>query len=353
MPGPSDTISAATPKNFANDSFKSACGDAKMADVLPLATPTSLMVDVASACNFKCSFCPTGNTKLLKSVGRKPTLMSLELFTKIITDLEKFPDPIATLALYKDGEPLLNKSLIQMIGAARKSGKVRNICLATNASLIDAEMAESLALSGLDFIKVAIEHVSDEKYAEITKAKTTYKDIIENVRLLWQATDRHASSLHIHSKIIDTGLTEEEKQRFFDDFSDISHGVRIDPLMGWSNAEGIDFTLGTKPATGLQTYNNLVEKRVCPAPFKSLAINADGSVSVCCVDWSYATVVGDVKKEPLRDIWMGERLRAFCRMQLMGLRAQNYACKDCQYILGYPEYMNLDNDADSLLKIWR
>jgi len=52
--------------------------------------------------------------------------------------------------------------------------------------------------------------------------------------------------------------------------------------MGWNNTSGCDFTLGSMSDSF--NGNPIVKGDVCPLPFYSLAINASGDVSVCCVD---------------------------------------------------------------------
>ena len=58
--------------------------------VIPLATPFVIFVDPASACNFKCQFCPTGHHDMIKETGRFQGLMKFEVFQKIVDDLVEF-----------------------------------------------------------------------------------------------------------------------------------------------------------------------------------------------------------------------------------------------------------------------
>src|SRR5690606_29355423 len=39
-------------------------------ETLPLSVPETIHLDPTNLCNFKCTFCPTGDRALLKSVGR-------------------------------------------------------------------------------------------------------------------------------------------------------------------------------------------------------------------------------------------------------------------------------------------
>ena len=55
--------------------------------VLPLKVPLIVWIDPTNICNFKCTFCPTGDDQLLKSVSRPKGMMKLEVFEKTINDL--------------------------------------------------------------------------------------------------------------------------------------------------------------------------------------------------------------------------------------------------------------------------
>ena len=131
-----------------------------LAQVAPLDTPFTILIDPANACNFRCVFCPTGDGKLLKQVGRPKGRMKLDLFCKIIDDIAGFKERLKKLQLYKDGEPLLNKSLPDMVAYAKQREVSEVVGTTTNASLLDADMAEGLLSAGLDQIRISVEHVS-------------------------------------------------------------------------------------------------------------------------------------------------------------------------------------------------
>ena len=63
----------------------------RLKDELPLNTPLSIQIELASSCNFHCCFCMHGNPELINSGVFKTGLMSLELFQKIVNDLKQFP----------------------------------------------------------------------------------------------------------------------------------------------------------------------------------------------------------------------------------------------------------------------
>lgn len=320
---------------------------------LPLDTPMTVLVDPANACNFKCTFCPTGNPNLLKSVSRPLGVMKFDLYTRIIDSLAEFPRQIKSLYLHKDGEPLLNKSLGGMVAYAKGKGVAQAVWVTTNGALLTKDRAVELIESGLDAIRVSVEHVHEQGYLQITQNYSNYQRVRDNVAALYEEKVRRGSPLAVYTKIVDAGLTEVEKKEFIDAFSPICDYLNIDALMGWSNTGEADMMLGQDPGLAMDGVTPLRRgRRVCPSPFKNLAVNFNGQVSVCCVDWSLGTIVGDASRERLVDIWNGEPMRRFRLTHLRGERESIPACDGCQYVLGYTPESDLDAIAESILPIF-
>lgn len=322
----------------------------KLAKALPLSTPLMVMIDVSNICNFKCIFCPTGDPELLEFVKRPKGVMNLELFCKIIDDISKFEKKLKVLYLYKDGEPLLNKNLGEMITYAKSKEIADSVEVTTNGSLIDEEKAIELIQTGLDKIRISIEHINDFGYKKITGTYSDYGLIRNNVEFLFREKTKRRSSLSINVKIVDTGFSSDEKDKFLNDFKNISDSVDIETLHAWSLSGKKDFTLGIKIDKGSDGQTLLNKNRkICPRPFYTMAVNFNGAVSVCCTDWSWGTLIGDVKKERLADIWNGKRLKNFRLLHLRGQREKIKVCADCQYLLGVRPESDLDDHSKDLL----
>jgi radical SAM protein with 4Fe4S-binding SPASM domain len=279
--------------------------------------------------------------------------MSLELFKKIADDMRAFPDRIKELLLYKDGEPLLNPSIVEMIAYAKARNVAQKVALVTNGSLLTDERINGLLSAGLDAIKISVEHMTDEGYARVARANCSYREIHTRVARLFAERERRSHPLLIDLKVLDIDLAEAERVRFIEDYAPICDYMHFGTLMGWSRSDRKDFTLGQKVSRGMDSLNVLSPERlVCPNPFKTLAVNFDGSVTVCCVDWSHALCVGDVKSEPLTEIWRGERLRTLREVHLRGQRGRYSACANCQYFQGMHPINDLDHHAERLLPLY-
>ncbi len=324
--------------------------------ILPLPLPESMHIDPVNACNFRCAFCPTGDNHLLASVRRPTGVMDFDLFTRIIDDLagmvRSSGRKLWTLHLYKDGEPLLNRRLCEMAAYAKRAGVADLVATTTNASLLTEDISRELIRSGCDQIRISVIHVGSDRYRELTRTYSDYERIRSNVAYLYEEKKRQRRSLRVLVKINDTGLTEDERAKFREDFGPISDELRIDSLMGWSLSDTKDFTLGVPVSSGMDGVSPLRDRRVCPEPFSRLAVNFDGQVSVCCVDWSFGTIVGDLRRESLAEVWNGERLRRFRLAHLEGRRGEIPACANCQYLLGEAPERDLDEHAEALIPLY-
>jgi radical SAM protein with 4Fe4S-binding SPASM domain len=306
---------------------------APLEQLIPLPGPFVVYVDPTNACNFRCKFCPTGDPALLKKVGRKASTMNMDLFEKVLDGLRRFPK-LRLINAYKDGEPLLHARFPEMIRALKSADVADRIWTKSNGALLSPELNRELVSCGLDLICISVEAVSGEGYRRIAGVELDYDRFRENVADLYA----RRGPMELYVKIADTNLDEDDLRKFYADFQPISTHVGVEKLMGWSNSGLKDFTLGTKPST----YDGLpfVPKDVCAYPFYVLAVNSDGSVSVCGNDWSHGAAVGNVREQDLLEIWNGDALFDLRRRMLDGERHRIPACADCYYLQIVPD--NLD-----------
>lgn len=305
----------------------------KLETVIPLDTPFVVFVDPSDACNFKCRFCPTSDRELMKKVGRPWKQMPLELFKKIADDMTKFPKKIEVLRLYKDGEPLINKDFPAMIKYAKEIKASNRIDTTTNASLLTKKKAEEIVKAGLDRINISIYGIKSEHYSAFSGVKLEFKQILENVRNFYEIREQ----CEMLVKINGDQLTEEEKNVFLEYFGDYTDKIYIEHTMScWPefNLRGVD----VNPKVGIYGQQ-IKEVEVCPYPFYSIAINSDGVVSVCFLDWGRKLGLGNIREESLKDVWNGRAMRQYRKMFLEGERKNHPVCGTC----GQMSHGNPDN----------
>ncbi len=315
----------------------------KLETVIPLSVPFVINVDPADICNFQCKFCPTGDKALMKKTpGRNHGIMDFELYKKIVDDICEFDKPIKVLRLYKDGEPLLNLRMAEMIGYAKEKRCAERIDTTTNAALLSPKRNTELIAAGLDRINISIEGINAQQYWEFSKCKVNFEKLVENISHLYENKKQCEIIVKINGDI----LSEDDKKKFYEIFGDIADGVYIEHIMAcWP-----EFKLkGVEVNQEYGLYSQKIkEVLVCPYVFYSFSINSDGSASICFLDWSRKLVIGDAKTQKVKDIWNGEELREYQKMFLVKKRKAHPVCGNCgQMSHGQPD--DIDEYAEMLL----
>lgn len=315
----------------------------KLETVLPLRTPFVLFIDPSDACNFKCNFCPTGDSSLMKKVGRPLKQLDINLYKKIIDDLAEFEDKIKVIRLYKDGEPLLNKHFPEMVRYAKQSGACERVDTTTNASLLTEDLAIKIVESGLDRINISIEGMNEQQYEEFSGYKLkSFQDIVNNVSNFY----KHRNQCEMIVKINGDHLTDQQRQDFIDTFGPISDGIWIESVMSCWPEFQLRGGVVVNDQRGI--YGQPIkEVDVCPYPFYSFSINPEGSASLCFLDWSRKLLIGDVTTQSVKQIWEGDELRNYRLMFLDGHRKGHPICGNCgQMTHGQPD--NIDAYASEI-----
>jgi len=187
--------------------------------------------------------------------------------------------------------------------------------------------------AGEVYLRISIYSVYQKKNESITKSKMPVEEIRQNIegfmalRNAERETFRH---VHVYAKILDS--YSQENEDFLQTYGSLVDEVEIEQPMNWSGdgernllADAYDESLAGK-------LEQETMPKVCAYPFHTLAIQSDGKVVCCCVDWSRKTCVGDVTKESLVDIWNGDALQKLRLQHLSGHREANEACRNCHHL---------------------
>lgn len=315
-----------------------------LGNLLPLPNPISLQIDPASLCNFKCSFCPTGDPHLIKKSGRAQMFMKMELYEKIMADIAGFERNLKVLKLFKDGEPMLNPNFLEMVRSAKRIGKIDRVETTTNGSKLGPGFNEALVDSGIDRIVLSIEGVTSERYLKFARVKFDFDGFVEKVRHLHSIK----GDLQIHVKTVAQNLDYSigEDRLFFDTFGPLSDGIFIEnTVSSWPQ-----FAVEGAVDKDIDAYGReTVHKDICPYLFYSLSINADGIVSPCCVDWNRELAIGNLVNESLMDVWNGDKLRDLRHKHVHGGLATVPSCGSCGQVHACT-HDNLDGHREELKK---
>ncbi|HIG0354954.1 TPA: radical SAM/SPASM domain-containing protein [Clostridium sporogenes] len=290
-------------------------------EVIPLDTPFHIFVDPSAACNFNCKFCFNRNKK-----NTFHKIMEYDLFVKIVNDIKNFPQKLKVLRLYKEGEPLLNKRLPDMIYYAKKNEVAETIDFTTNGSLLNPDKNFSLINAGVDAINISVEGLSSRKYFEVSGVKIDFNNYVDNIKHLY----KNRGNCRILIKANDVNVSEEEQDKFYEVFGEICDEIALEKVVPiWHNVDISD----VKSDFDKGIYNQKIsDVEVCPFIFYSFTINSDGTVSSCFMDWEHLNIIGNVKEESVYDIWNGENLKKLRICHLENDRKRYEVCKNCKQL---------------------
>ena len=320
-----------------------------LANVLPLSTPFSILIEASSACNFKCNYCvhalPNQKLRELNFIQKN---MDWETFCIVLDQICEFKEKIKLIYLYRLGESLLNKNLPRMVALLKEKELADKVGLITNGSLLTRENSANLINAGIDVIKISLQGLSSEKYQEICGVDIDFKDFVHNIEYLYQ----NKNNCEIFVKIADTALNKEEERIVYKTFKNISDRMFVENIRPW--VEEIDYDeIGIKNEIISMYGTECAPQLVCSVPFYQLHINSSGDILPCCYHIN-PTNFGNVRSISLKNVWESEERTEFLKMMLRKERnVQNLypVCNGCVLLNSCVRSEDvLDNDSDEILQ---
>lgn len=310
-------------------------GRLTLEDNLPLDSPLVVYVEPSSFCNLECTFCPQHTGR-----GEFPTFnMNLKTFQKTLDDISTFNTKPSLMRFCGIGDPLFNKEISEIIKMVSASNVVQRTEVITNGILLNDERINTFS-EHLGRIIISVEGLSESDYSTFSLRKINFDKFVSNIKKFYETKERKCK---IHVKIHNAAvITPERKKRFFEIFESISDEIFIENLVDlWPEKKS---NLGVDAGHRFES-SPPPEAKVCPQIFKSMQVNADGRVLPCCVDWKSMNVIGDIKKNSLKDIWHGGTLKELQKKHLLGERGTFSPCKGCKHN-EFSEKDNLDEKAE-------
>lgn len=141
--------------------------------------------DINQSCNLKCKHCliSNNNAQIAQIDIRKQKIIA-----------KKIVEFGAEKVYFQSMEPLLNKNIFSLIEYFSKNNVSTGVV--TNGILLDDENIQKLLHSGVQFISVSIDGISEESHDYI-RGKGSFKKTIRNVERLINAIKREAYNIQI------------------------------------------------------------------------------------------------------------------------------------------------------------
>ncbi|MDP2947018.1 MAG: radical SAM protein [Nanoarchaeota archaeon] len=280
--------------------------------------PINYNIETTNACNLSCRMCPR------KESNRPVGYLSMDLCRKIVDEAKKYGP--RGFSLHKDGEPLLHSDLFKIIEYIKKSNSKNAIYLTTNGILLDKEKALKILKSGVDRFNISIGAARKETFKKI-KGYDALEKIEENVRNFIKLKKDGGYKTEISVQIIKLEETAAEIEEFKNKWKKYPVKINIWNFLNWGGAKEDKVGDDVAPKA----------RYPCYALWFSPAINWDGRVSLCCMDWDEKLIIGDINNQNLAEIWQGEKLKNYRKIHLQGKYNQLPVCDKCNYWSWWPD----------------
>ena len=230
-----------------------------------------------------------------------------------------------------------------MVRIAKEKNVAERIEIISNASLLRPTLSDALIDAGLDTLRVSLQGLSSKKYEDICRAKVDFDEFVENIRYFYA----HKKRTNLFLKVMDVALDEGEEEQFYRLFSDCTDRMYIEHML--PAYDGVEMTKDMVIETDRNGVKTDRIYQVCPLAFYMLGVFPNGDVEPC--DTIYKPIVlGNVHHGRILDMWHGEKMHEFWRMQLEGRRSENIRCANCcaPNDVAHPED-HLDDAAQEIL----
>jgi radical SAM protein with 4Fe4S-binding SPASM domain len=305
----------------------------RLEDVIPLAAPYTVLIEVSRFCNLRCSFCPQSDHN--KFTFFKNNLMSITDFSKIARQMKAFPQKIKKVYMHGTGESMMNQCLPDMIRHLKDESLSESVDLTSNGTLLSHEMGQRLLDAGLDHLHISIEALSAEGYKDIAGANNfDFDSFVENIRYFYEIK----KNCRLTIKIADVSIKKDlDKEFFFEKFSHLCDELFIENIFPIWPCFDMPFSYQNNKEGQYGQF--ISEKNVCPQIFTNLAVKCNGDISPCSMDWDNKICLGNIHQNTLFEVWKSVELKALRYEHLRNGRHTVPLCSEC----GLPKYSCMDN----------
>ena len=323
--------------------------------------PTQVYIEVTNYCNSLCVSCPLTYNHFLPQEPKHH--LTWDNFRRIV---DQFPR-LDRVVLHGIGEPLLNKELPRFVSHLKERGA--EVLFNTNAILLDQKRGDALVEAGLDELRVSLDAVTPELYAQL-RGVDRLPQVIQNLKafvkrhggrerprvsLWWVAMQANLLQLpdfvHLAAQI---GISEVYLQRlvYFGSGEKLADNTTMKVEQSIyaalekqqarlvNECEELAAELGLEfRASGATTpYESILAKgphpwQGCMRPWVLMYITVNGTALPCCVS-PFATrdynqiILGNVLERPLTDVWNGEKYQEL-RLAVLSESPNPWPCQFC------------------------
>lgn len=289
----------------------------------PVRRLRGVILGTTSTCNASCVHCPT-NKLMTRHLARGP--MPWSLFHGLIEELHDSGIPIdGDISFGLFAEPLIDPLLVDRLRLAKERLPDVPIVVYSNGAAATPELARLIA-PHVTHVAFHVEGLTPEVYDDLMRPLTTER-VFPRIEAFIAACEK---PVYLSCPISRRNIGEFAALR--DHWlARGAAGVNPQPLLNRSSERlgFADLAFAPQPvACGEDVVS-------------SLLIDADGAVVVCCSDFEKRNVIGDLRRETVREILANPARRELFDRFRSGQHAAYAPCRECRADHGGLELVQL------------
>ncbi len=287
--------------------------------------PVSYSIEPTNHCNLQCPECPSGLGTLTRPLG----LLQIERFQQIIDEIKSTGFYVQ---LFFQGEPFINKQIVQMISYAKESNVY--ISISTNGHFINEGNVDNVLRNAPDKLIYSVDGLDEESYQNY-RVGGTFEQADKGLKTLIN----RKKELGLHKPFVEFQFIVMKQNEYqLDDVLQYGKEVGVDKVVfktmqisSYENA--LKFLPSNKKYRRYYLYDQSFRikngiKNHCFALWRTSVITWDGRVVPCCFDKDAQFEFGIVNGRTFKDIWISEKYQNF-RNKVLTNRKSVDMCTNC------------------------
>ncbi len=277
--------------------------------------PWHVDVELTNDCNMTCLFC--GRNEMEREVG----YMNPAVFRKTVDQCVEYG--CKGIRLIRWGEPLLNEDIFDHMRYVKEKGLYLH--LTNNGSFLTKENREKILDIGVDCLIVSLQGVDEAGYAEMRNNKMFPKIRERIINLVQERQERGLERPYVQvtTTLLDETLEQahawkEEWEQYIDEAS-----------FGYTWLGHIRKTDAKIEALKKRT-RTLPRKFTCYEVFMMMAVDWDGDVSLCGIDYDKELTVGNINEKNLYELWHSKEANAIRTLLVNNRQDLLKRCSRCE-----------------------
>jgi MoaA/NifB/PqqE/SkfB family radical SAM enzyme len=270
-----------------------------------------VFIELTTACNFSCDYCP------YHLVTRKKSVMSLESLRRILDEIQRLGEPIEYVMFSAMGEPLLYPHLKEACHMVKQAGY--ELKVTTNGALLE----DSHRTIEMDYLYISFRSTGLNSFAH----RNTNLSFDDYLKRLAKFLSGNIQKTIVYFSFNDNVLWPQNYEKNWMNILDVT---QEDELLRSLNGYGRRLFPEFKPLTALPRMDTYIEVRkdvhiyfsrmyswanimlppgyavilaeridYCDYNEKHIVVYANGDVTACCMDYNGELAIGNIYKEPL------------------------------------------------------